>query len=86
MLQTCAVTELNERVSEVEETLQKGKPVFLTRQGVHSMVVLSIEVFEELTADVEDKLDEADRAAITDPTRLTHQDVFSSLRSKFHAR
>ena len=49
------------------------------------MVVLSIEAFEELTADVEDKLDEADKAAITDPTRLTHQDVFSSLRSKFHA-
>ena len=44
------------------------------------MVVLSLNFFEELTANVENKLDEADFFAKNNPQRMTHDEVFEALR------
>ena len=45
------------------------------------MVVLDLKSYTELTDDIEIKLDEADRAAETDGTRLSHEDVFAAFKS-----
>ena len=60
MLNIRPVSDLRNRFSEVEEdVLSKGEPVFLTKNGYGSMVLLSLEQYEELTNDVELALDEA---------------------------
>ena len=65
MLNIRPVSDLRNRFSEVEEdVLSKGEPVFLTKNGYGSMVLLSLEQYEELTNDVELALDEADRKNI----------------------
>ena len=49
------------------------------------MVVISLEEYSRLTDDVELKLDEADRAAEMDMTRLSHEEVFGKIKEKlFH--
>ena len=59
MLNIRPVSDLRNRFSEVEEdVLSKGEPVFLTKNGYGSMVLLSLEQYEELTNDVELALDE----------------------------
>ncbi len=84
MMQTCTISELNDRYAEIEKTVQTGRPVYLSHQGNHSIVIISAAMFEELTSGVEAKLDEADEAARTTAKRLTHREVFSSLRKKLH--
>lgn len=37
--------------------VKEGKPVYLTKNGYGSMVVLSIEQYSQLTEDIEMKLD-----------------------------
>ena len=48
------------------------------------MVVLSIEQYSQLTEDIEMKLDEADRFAKSTKERLTHDEVFSNIRSQLN--
>ena len=50
------------------------------------MVVMSIDMYDKLTDNIESKLDEADSQAKTDPTRYTHEEVFSSIRNQIKAR
>jgi PHD/YefM family antitoxin component YafN of YafNO toxin-antitoxin module len=59
----------------------EGEPVYLTKNGYGSMVVLSLEKYAELTDDLELKLDMADKAAIADDTRYLHEEIFEKLRS-----
>jgi hypothetical protein len=46
------------------------------------MVVLSLDAYSRLTDGVESALDEADRMAMEDKTRLSHEEVFSGLRRR----
>lgn len=46
------------------------------------MVVMSLEMYDRLTNNTESKLDEADLQAKTDPTRYTHEEVFSDIHKK----
>ena len=63
---------------EIEEIVVKeGQPVFLTKNGYGTMVVLSLEKYAELTDDIEFKLDEADKKADLTDVRYTHDEVFS---------
>ena len=50
------------------------------------MVVLSLEEYASLTDSVEMKLDEADRQAATTEERLSHETVFSHVRSAVHGK
>ena len=65
---------------------ETGQPVFLTKNGYGSMVVLSMEAYSRLTDSVEAALSEADATAASDPTRLSHEEVFSRLRGRVNAR
>ena len=72
MLNIRPISDLRNRFSEVEEdVLTKGEPVFLTKNGYGSMVLISLEQYEALTNDVELALDEADRAADLSDTRYS---------------
>ncbi|TWH55920.1 prevent-host-death family protein [Desulfitobacterium sp. LBE] len=80
------VSDLRNKFTEIEETVKKGDPVYLTKNGYGSMVVLSLEQYAALTDEIELKLDEADKAAVVDSTRYTEDEVFSRVRGRIHER
>lgn len=86
MLDIRPVSDLRNKFSEIEETVKSGQPVYLTKNGYGSMVVLSLEQYAALTDEVELRLDEADRAAAADIVRYTEEEVFGRVRSRLHER
>ncbi len=58
--------------------------MYLTKNGYGAMVVLSLEAYSRLTDGVETALDEADRAAMEEKRRYTHEEVFSNLRRRIN--
>ena len=80
MLQIRPVSDLRNKFPEIENAVNDGQPVFLTKNGYGSMVVMSLETYAELTDDIETKLDEADRVAASSDVRYAHDEVFSRLR------
>lgn len=86
MLDIRPVSDLRNKFSEIEETVKGGQPVYLTKNGYGSMVVLSLEQYAALTDEVELRLDEADRAAAADDIRYTEEEVFDRVRSRLHER
>ena len=86
MLDIRPVSDLRNKFSEIEETVKSGQPVYLTKNGYGSMVVLSLEQYAALTDEVELRLGEADRAAAADSVRYTEEEVFGRVRSRLHER
>ena len=86
MLDIRPVSDLRNKFSEIEETVKGGQPVYFTKNGYGSMVVLSLEQYAALTDEVELRLDEADRAAAADSVRYTEEEVFGRVRSRLHER
>ena len=86
MIQIRPVSDLRNKFTEIEETVKKGDPVYLTKNGYGSMVVLSLEQYAALTDETEIKLDEADKAAAANATRYMEEEVFSRVRRRIHAR
>ncbi len=87
MMHIRPVSDLRNKYPEIEETvLKSGEPVFLTKNGYGSMVLLSLEQYAVLTDDVEHALDEADRAAQLSDTRYSGEEVFSRVRGRIPGR
>lgn len=87
MIQIRPVSDLRNKYPEIEQAvLSSGEPVFLTKNGYGSMVVMSIEQYAALTDEIEMKLDEADKAAALSDTRYTADEVFSRARRRVHGR
>ena len=86
MLDIRPVSDLRNKFSEIEETVKSGQPVYLTKNGYGSMVVLILEQYAALTDEVELRLDEADRAAAADSVRYTEEELFGRVRSRLHER
>lgn len=83
MLQIRPVSDLRNKFSEIENIVVAGKkPVFLTKNGYGSMVVMSLEMYESLYDNTESSLDEADFEAKTTDVRLTHDEVFAAARAR----
>lgn len=80
MIQIRPVSDLRNKFKEIENTVNEGHPVYLTKNGYGTMVVLSLQEYSDLTDKVELKLDEADRQASESNKRLFHDDVFHSLK------
>lgn len=85
MINIRPVSDLRNHFREIEESVKSGQPVYLTKNGYGSMVVLSLEQYTALTQDIEMKLDEADKAAETTPERLTHEEVFDRVKKRIRA-
>ena len=83
MIQIRPVSDLRNKVADMEKEVSNGEPIVLTKNGYSSMVVMSVETYDRLTnADIEDALDAADFDAKNNPTRYTREEVFGSIREK----
>lgn len=80
------VSDLRNKFTEIEDCVKQGDPVYLTKNGYGSMVVLSLEQYAALTDPLEKALDEADRSAAADSVRYTEDEVFSRVRNRIHER
>ena len=86
MMDIRPVSDLRNKFTEIERTVKRGKPVYLTKNGYGSMVVLSLEQYSALTDDVEMKLDEADKEAALTDVRYTEEEVFKRVKVRIHGR
>ena len=84
MIQIRPVSDLRNKFPEIEKVVNMGNPVYLTKNGYGTMVVMSLEKYAALTDDIEIKLEEAERAALASDIRLSHTEVFSKLKSNSH--
>ena len=82
MIQIRPVSDLRNKFPEIEKAVGGGDPVYLTKNGYGSMVVLSLEAYSRLTDGLETALDEADRVAAENERRCTHEEVFANLRRR----
>ncbi|MBO7485725.1 MAG: type II toxin-antitoxin system Phd/YefM family antitoxin [Spirochaetaceae bacterium] len=86
MLQIRPVSDLRNKFSDIETLVtEKNAPIFLTKNGYGSMVLMSLSMYENLTENIEAKLDEADVQAENTPRRLSHDEVFSAVRARIKA-
>lgn len=87
MLHIRPVSDLRNKFPEIESTvLKNGEPVYLTKNGYGSMVLLSLEQYAALTDDIELALDEADKAADLSDLRYSGQEVFGRVRGRIRER
>lgn len=92
MINIRPVSDLRNKYPEIEElVLKEDEPVYLTKNGYGSMVVMSIEKYSELMSQkeydeyVENALDEADREAKDPNTKYySHEEVFGKIRRKLN--
>lgn len=82
MINIRPVSDLRNKFPEIEETvLESNTPIFLTKNGYGTMVIMSIEQYSALTDTTERKLDEADVFAATSHSRLSKTEVFTKVRN-----
>ena len=77
------VSDLRNHFAEITKEAQlSGEPVFLTKNGVGSIVVMSMESYEQNRYDsmVYDKLREAEMQAVGTTERRSHEDVMAKAR------
>ena len=87
MLNIRPVSDLRNKYPEIEDAvLRSGQPVFLTKNGYGSMVVMSLEQYSVLTDGIEIALDEADKAAAMSDVRYSAEEVFGRVRKGIHER
>lgn len=84
MINIRPVSDLRNKFPEIESIVNNGEPVYLTKNGYGSMVVLSLEEYALLTENIDMKLDEADYQASATNERLSHDKVFDSVRATLH--
>lgn len=85
MINIRPVSDLRNKFPEIEDVVVNSKaPVFLTKNGYGTMVLMSLEQYSALTDDTEKKLDEADALAASSTTRLSKSEVFGSVRRRIN--
>ncbi len=78
------VSDLRNHFAEITREAQlSGEPIFLTKNGVGSLVVMSMESYEQNRYDsmVYDKLREAELQAASTAERRSHEDVMARARA-----
>ncbi len=85
MINIRPVSDLRNKFPEIEDlVIVNDKPVFLTKNGYGTMVLLSLEQYSALTDEVELKLDEADKGAKLSNKRFTGEEVFDRVRKRIN--
>ncbi|MBR4404451.1 MAG: type II toxin-antitoxin system Phd/YefM family antitoxin [Clostridiales bacterium] len=82
MIQIRPVSDLRNKFTDIEKCVQNGDPVYLTKNGYGTMVVLSIETYSRLVESEDYIMDYADAAAESTDKRLSHEQVFDEVRKK----
>ena len=75
------VSDLRNHYKDVECEARERGPVFLTKNGYGSMVLMSIEQYEMMAGGIEAALDLADRQSLETAVRYSHDEVFESVRN-----
>ena len=79
------VSDLRNKFPEVEEeVIESGRPVFLTKNGYSTMVLMSIDQYESMTQDIESKLDEADHLAASTETRYSLEELIEQVKERIN--
>ena len=81
-MQIRPVSDLRNKFTEIEKAVSGGEPVYLTKNGYGSMVVLSLDSYSKLVKSGELALNEADRLAETTDIRYSHEEVFEKIRNR----
>lgn len=87
MIHIRPVSDLRNKYQDIETTVKSGEPVFLTKNGYGTMVVLSLKQYSDLTdrkmaTEAEEwMMDNSDTLAAQTTERLTGDEVFGTLRS-----
>ena len=85
MINIRPVSDLRNKFPEIEDVVvNSNAPVFLTKNGYGTMVLMSLEQYSALTDDTEKKLHEADALAASSTTRLSKSEVFNSVRRRIN--
>lgn len=86
MINIRPVSDLRNNFTEIESIVKQGDPVYLTKNGYGTMVVMDLQQYAALTDDIELKLDEADKVAEADDRRYTVEEVFGRARERVNGR
>ena len=87
MINIRPVSDLRNKFPEIEEiVVNSNTPVFLTKNGYGTMVIMSVEQYSALTDDIEYKLDEADETSEKSDIRYSASKVFGKVRSRINER
>ena len=86
MINIRPVSDLRNNFTEIERIVKQGDPVYLTKNGYGTMVVLGLGQYAALTDEIEMKLDEADRATALSEIRYTEDEVFGRVRNRIHGK
>ncbi|MFA5528946.1 MAG: type II toxin-antitoxin system Phd/YefM family antitoxin [Peptostreptococcales bacterium] len=85
MIQIRPVSDLRNKFPEIEDlVVREQQPVYLTKNGYGTMVVLSLQQYAELTDHIELKLDEADKEANLNDQRYTNEEVFTRVKARYN--
>lgn len=79
------VSDLRNHFAEITKEVQSSKePVFLTKNGVGSIVVMSMEAYEAglYESQVYDRLLEAEVQAVSIDRRFSHAEVIAAARAR----
>ncbi len=77
------ISDLRNKFSEIEETVvEENVPVFLTKNGYGTMVLMSLDQYDQLINPIESKLDEADLQASQTGQRFSSPEVFGRVRER----
>ena len=82
------ISDLRNHFAEITKDVQRtNEPVFLTKNGVGTIVVMSMEAYEQnrYESEVYDKLCEAELQAASVTERQSHQDVMARARERLSA-
>jgi len=82
------ISDLRNHFAEITRDVQSSKePVFLTKNGVGALVVMSMECYEErqYESEVYNKLREAEIQAGETSERLSHEEVMKRARQRLQA-
>lgn len=82
MIQIRPVSDLRNKFTEIEKEVSSGKPVYLTKNGYGSMVVLSIEAYSQLVDNTQTELTEP----ISTSTSIKDTFLKSSTRRKVNVK
>ena len=83
MTQIRPVSDLRNKFPEVEAQVQQSRePVFLTKNGYGTMVLMSIEQYDAMTHQADRLLLEAEANARTNSRRFTDDEVFGQIKER----
>ena len=86
MINIRPVSDLRHNLTEIESIVKRGEPVYLTKNGYGTMVVMDLQQYAALMDDIELKLDQADKVAEANDVRYTAEEVFDRARERVNGR